>query len=539
MGETLYNGIVLPDLWPPASVILTTAPGGTGAIDRRVITPPYLTSPPNPILIGTDRQLFVDEFLIESTTCTRRWHGPRAHPGNPVLLPSQDFEASDVDTYAMPFSGGVWWDPRAGHWKCYYYGGPNNFCVAFSNDGIRWTKPRLDLFGPNNIVHSFANQYHGHDSDTVWYDPADPDHSRRWKWAATVLDEGASFWHQELRVSHDGLRWSTNPVAESGQILDRTTFFKDRRGKWVWSIRDFQNTTPLTRYRRIWLQDTWGVGFWPALNNPENARAKPLLWDRTDILERVRHDLATPARDIDNGGTPLVVDTPSLYNLDGCAYESLTIFGRSQLDGNAPGYLGQPKFNYVKLGFSRDGFHYTHGYNREPVVPLSRVAQSWNYGNVQTIAPVVQVAPDGRVRMYVSGRSGVAGVSRESGVCSMGMFDWRRDGFCSMEFPSSGGELVTRPLQGDASSNVLYVNADVGRSLRVEVQDSTGRPLSSMTLADSEPMRGDSTATRMGWTARRLARPRMPATAFKLRFVGESAQLYSFWTTREGTATAA
>ena len=46
-GETLYNGIVLPDKWPPR--IDAMFPGPT--------TPPYLKSPPAVIPIDVGRQL--------------------------------------------------------------------------------------------------------------------------------------------------------------------------------------------------------------------------------------------------------------------------------------------------------------------------------------------------------------------------------------------------------------------------------------------------------------------------------------------------
>ena len=40
------------------------------------------------IPINTGRQLFVDDFLIQSTTLTRTQHQPLMYPGNPILTPS-------------------------------------------------------------------------------------------------------------------------------------------------------------------------------------------------------------------------------------------------------------------------------------------------------------------------------------------------------------------------------------------------------------------------------------------------------------------
>ena len=60
--EMLYNGIVLPEVWPPRDV----DEGGTAPVPV-----PYLDDPPEVICIDLGRQLFVDDFLIASTSLTR------------------------------------------------------------------------------------------------------------------------------------------------------------------------------------------------------------------------------------------------------------------------------------------------------------------------------------------------------------------------------------------------------------------------------------------------------------------------------------
>ena len=51
-GETLYNGIKLPEQWPPRVDKLTREP----------MPVPYLENPPEVIVIDVGRQLFVDDF---------------------------------------------------------------------------------------------------------------------------------------------------------------------------------------------------------------------------------------------------------------------------------------------------------------------------------------------------------------------------------------------------------------------------------------------------------------------------------------------
>ena len=76
-GETLPNGIKLPDAWPPHTKPWTGKP----------MPVPYLANPPEVIPIDVGRQLFVDDFLIESTDLKRAFHRPEYHPNSPVLKP--------------------------------------------------------------------------------------------------------------------------------------------------------------------------------------------------------------------------------------------------------------------------------------------------------------------------------------------------------------------------------------------------------------------------------------------------------------------
>ena len=101
-GETLYNGIELPAVWPPLQTELSKDP---------LATPPYLTTPPEVIRIDVGRQLFVDDFLIDKTTLTRRLHQAEYHPKNPVLSPEQPWERKGGPARAAVFSDGANCEP--------------------------------------------------------------------------------------------------------------------------------------------------------------------------------------------------------------------------------------------------------------------------------------------------------------------------------------------------------------------------------------------------------------------------------------------
>ena len=90
--ETLYNGIELPDEWPPKSARVTREPGSV----------PYLEEPPAVIRIDVGRQLFVDDFLIATTNLHRTFHQGEYHSTNPVLTPGEPGGEKRYELYAAP-----------------------------------------------------------------------------------------------------------------------------------------------------------------------------------------------------------------------------------------------------------------------------------------------------------------------------------------------------------------------------------------------------------------------------------------------------
>ncbi|NQT12040.1 MAG: hypothetical protein HQ582_04795, partial [Planctomycetes bacterium] len=188
-SEVLYNGIVLPNPWPPQMRELPRDP----------VTPPYLQSPPKVIPIDVGRQLLVDDFLIEETTLKRTYHTATYCPENPVLIPDRPWETeTKPNPCAMVFSDGVWYDPEDELFKMWYMGGyVAGTCYATSTDGLHWRKPELGVFGPTNLV-----QQGRRDSSTVWLDQETTDPQERFKMG--VYSSG----RLALSTSPDGVHWS-------------------------------------------------------------------------------------------------------------------------------------------------------------------------------------------------------------------------------------------------------------------------------------------------------------------------------------------
>ncbi len=486
--STLYNGIHLPSPWPPRNVVLSDEPQPD---------PPYLLERPAVIPVDVGRQLFVDDFLIEKTDLHRTYHRATLYKENPVLRPDRPWESENGVGSAMPFSDGVFYDPQGQVFKLWYHG-PNSTLLATSRDGVHWEKPVFDVKPGTNVVRAGKQ-----DSSTVWLDLDEKNPASRYKL-------GYSLGHMKpfvLHVSADGIHWG-DPVAKSIPASDRITFFRNPfRGVWVFSLRD-HDWTPKTvpekpgyigRLRKYWENsDFVEGGGWKV--------DQPVLWQMADRLDPRSITFNVKAQ---------------LYNLDAVAYESLllglfTIWEGQPVDSEKP--------NYVTVGFSRDGFHWSRPDRRPFIAPSGKIGD-WNYANVQSAGGVCLVVGD-RLYFYVSGRSGVPG-RRASGDTFTGLATLRRDGFVSMDADSETRSLTTRQVR--FSGKRLFVNLDAGAGeAKVEVLDAGGKVLPGFSAADSVPLQSDNTLAAVRWRGGAdLAT--LAGQPVRFRFVLRNARLFAFW----------
>jgi hypothetical protein len=488
--QVLYNGIRLPDAWPPE----------IGATNYEPMEIPYLKAPPSVIPIDVGRQLFVDDFLIRETTLTRTFHQPQPYAQNPVLKPDKPWECATPSPCAMPFSDGVWYDPQDKLFKLWYMGGYlGPTCYATSKDGLTWEKPDLDVKPGTNIVLPEPTEPSRRDSSTVWLDLDEKDPAKRFKLFLVRKWQGK--WTGFLYLSPDGIHWG-EPAASTGPLGgDRSTvFYNPFRKVWVYSKRAQIPEDP--RWRRYYETPDLIAGAQNAIEGSAAAR----LWIGADDLDPPREDLKIH---------------PQLYNLDAVAYESLML-------GLFSIWPGQPtdraKPNYLCVGFSRDGFHWDRPDHR-PFINVSERYGDWNWGNVQSAGGGCLVVGD-QLYIYYSARAGVQG-TKDSGVCATGVAMLRRDGFASMDAADAEGTLTTRPLQ--FSGKYLFVNLEAKQGeLRVEAIDEHGQPIAPFTKENCDAIRADSTRQRIAWKGTDdLSTLAGKPVAF--RFHLKQGQLYSFW----------
>jgi hypothetical protein len=517
-AETLSNGVILPENWPVYPDALTRAP---------LQEPPYLKEPPKRIPIDVGRQLFVDDFLIETTTLKKTHHLTKYHESGPVFGPDQPWEGNR----AAVFSDGVWFDPQDHIFKAWYWTAatsqkPLHFatCYATSEDGIHWKKPSLDVVPGTNIVLPDTDGLR-RNSSTTWMDLFEGNPAMRFKMFRVVqqdfTNENGKATHRnfiQYHVSADGIHW--NLAGSSVDCGDRSTvFYNAHRKRWVASLRE---GSPLTSRCRGYHEaaDPLGMihfGNETTRNHPKN------LWIGADELDFAREDLKL--RRIESRPWDLV---PSqLYNLDCIAYESLLLGMFTIWRGHPVDELRRPKINELCVGFSRDGFHWSRP-DRRSFCGLSDDPTAWNFGNLQRAGGCCLIVGN-KLFFYVGATRAGAGADPNS----TGLAVLRRDGFTSMDADSAEGSLTTRPVVFTGSH--LFVNADVkGGSLRAEILDEQGKLIAPFTKAQCIALRGDATKHEIKWNegsdlAAIAGRP------VRLRFHVNQGSFYAFWVSKDAT----
>lgn len=511
IGQTLHNGITLPEQWPPRRPV--------PAVPMEMPVP-YLKNKPMVIPVNTGRQLFVDDFLISKTDLETVCHTPNFYSGNPVLEPDREWEKTTQGAlYAAPFSDGIWYDDKDGKYKMWYLAGAGTIhkedkqtfytCYAESGDGKRWEKINQDVVPGTNIVDT-CNR----DAATVWLDREERNPARRWKFFNVERRPSDRRWQVVLKYSADGIHWSRG-VAQSGDQGDRTTaFYNPFTKKWVLSMRA---GTPVSSRSRYYIENSD-----PEMLVSLAHRTRKDADDRNIVFWFTPDD-----KELRNEKYPQV--EPGIYNFDAIPYESVLLGFYSAWAGPENRVCeaeGIQKRNIISLGYSRDGFYFyrpTH----QPFMNVNETDGAWNWGNMQSINGVPLIVGDS-LYFYASGRR-LSNIMWDSHT-STGLATLRRDGFVSMRSGKREGFLTTERLS--FSGKYLFVNVNLhGRksSLVVEVLDANGSPVPGFTKKECIPLKQiNSTKQMLTWRNKKDL-SELSGKELRLKFYLAEGDLYAFW----------
>ncbi|HBJ84967.1 MAG TPA: hypothetical protein DDZ88_14075 [Verrucomicrobiales bacterium] len=488
----------------------------------------------DPIAIGSRRELFVDDFLIEklSGKAEQRLHHPQ--PQEIAITHDLPWEGSgsgyhsifkDGDKYRMYYKS--WQLTVTPDGKVNTGEHPLFCCYAESDDGIHWRKPELGLHEfngskSNNIVIPHANMGDlkpdgGHPAVFKDDNPAaTPDA----KYKAIVRSRGAK--GLLALKSADGLRWS--PMADAPVITDGAF---DSQNLAFWDAHSGQ-------YRAYWRYFTAGVTDeknW----KPSGDRAIRTATSKDFIHWENHHDLSyvdSPSEQLyTNQVKPyhraphLLLGFPTRYIERGWSESMRALPEREHREwrSKASDRYGMVVTEGLFMA-SRDGVTFKR-WNEAFLPPGIERPGTWNYGHQYIAWHLVETksALDGapnELSLY-AGENYWTGTSSE-----LRRYTLRLDGFVSIHAPMNGGELITKPITFTGKALTMNFATSAAGDVKVEIQDANGKPMPGFALNDSEEHFGDSLERTVVWKTGSDVSS-LAGKAVKLRFVLKDADVYA------------
>lgn len=494
----LYNGIHLPEKWPPVR--------SSSSDLERGMSPFYLSDKPSVIHISVGRQLFVDDFLIESTNLIRTFYYPEYYSGNPILSPDKDWEKTGTKgaAFAAPFSDGIWYDETERKYKMWYMAGGGSYttsgagvtCYAESTDGINWTKPILSTVAGTNIVDYNSER----DASVIWLDKQESNTSRKYKMFLVARKDGK--WRYHYKTSSDGKVWRASTQSEP--VADRSAVYKNPfRNVWIYSMRHNVrvNDSKLVRAR------DYNEHTDPVIGTKKAEALLSSFWFGPWPGEQ-RH---SEYPDIE----------PAIYNLDATPYESIMLGFFSVWQGPENDVCASDnviKRNQIMVGYSRDGYSWL----REDMNPFHAVnsnsPEAWNQGNLQSVAGAPLIVGD-KLYFYLSGRR----LQGTQEITTTGLAMLRRDGFVSMK---GTGELRTPLLKFDGSH--FFVNLNVTGEMRVELLDSDNKVIEGFSKDECKPLKGNHVKAKVEWSGN-TSLVSLKDKQIKVKFYVDNGEIFAFW----------
>lgn len=454
--------------------------------------------------VGARRELFVDDRLIDRLTdLTVRLHEPR--PGGVAIrydLPHEDPRAGfyttvlkDGDRFRMYYRGAR---PAEHH---------SMTCYAESRDGIVWVKPELGLVEVDGSSRNNVILFEG-DSFCPFIDdrpgvPAEEQYK-----ANVETKEGLVGF-----VSADGIRWRRLP----GTLVPRSLpnhfdsqnvmFWSAAEGRYVLLARymaggESERAGGVRATVRATSPDfrTWSPPVPMTYSDTASTRPSQHLYvNQTTPYFRAPHLYLSLAARFQRGRRALSDEQASRLGLSAGTGGAEDISDTVLLTSRA----GSETYDFLRReSFIRPGIGISHWVSRSNYAALG----------------IVPTGP-AEISMYVQRNYGQRSAFLER-------LTLRFDGFASVRAGYGGGELLTKPLRFEGRALEVNLATSAAGSLRVEVQDADGTPISGFALADSEEMIGDEIERIVSWRGSPDLGS-LRGRSIRLRFVLRDADLYS------------
>ncbi len=438
------------------------------------------------VVVGTRKQLLVDDYVIASSSKVRRELGKvtKLNGAKPVLT--------------ARFYGTVLYDQ--GKFKLWYLGYPYGY--AESNDGVHFREV-AKLTGLNNQSPA--------EGGTFFIDPHETDPAHRYK---------ACFAHRTMRAalahSADGIHWKEynngNPVTHrAADTVNYMTWDEDAKVYRLFTRTDYQSH----------LGAKMEVRGTRSMINPD-IKADPTAWK---LVRRWRFDRDDPEE----------WKRRQIYGLSDWIYHGvhfalMMVFEWPDDHSEGPtDYRKRHKRDVLEfyIATSRDGdsWDLRWVYAGRPMIPRGPEG-AWDK---DMLAPASEVVThNDKHWLYYDGyneRHSVFGQGNEGAEYGIGVATLRLDGFVALVAGDEPATVVTQPFTLEGEDLQINVQGD---EFLVEVLDRKGHPISGFAAADATRYeKVDELRLKPAWKGgARIAN--LKGQAIRLRFQFKNARLYSF-----------
>jgi len=389
--------------------------------------------------------------------------------------------------------------------------------VAESKDGIHWTRPELGIVEfdgstKNNLIldKAMVEEIRGSPAHTAVFRDTNPDcpESERYKIVIKGSPRGLY-----LMVSADGFHFrlkSDKPFATDGAFDSQNLMFWDSVGGVYREYhRKFDNgvrgiVTAASKDSGVFPKPEW-------LAYP-GAAEQALYTNQVQPYYRAPHIfMGFPMRYNDRGWSPSMTALPGLEE--------------RQFRSKQSGRYGTTVTDAAFMT-SRDGVAF-HRWGEAFIRPGPATKDTWVYGDnfifwgmVQTKSHLEGAADD--ISLYAT-----EGYWQGEST-SFRRYTLRQDGFVSATAGWKGGRLQTKPVIFHGTQLELNFATSAAGSIRVEIQDSDGKPLEGYSLADCPEIFGDTIARSVAWKDDSKDVSLLAGKRVRLLFELKDADLYSF-----------
>jgi hypothetical protein len=508
---------VAPERTANVSVRISAGPTDVGQYywdDLRLDRAPAAYDP----ALGGERELFLDDYRIESTKDVGRVVHPATKLPDPVIRPDNPWESSAYiygsvfkigDTYRM------WYDCNNDVPPGYY------LCYAESRDGKRWVKPLgRGTIGYKDIPASRTNLVVA-GGGTIAYNPgAAPE--RRFsllQFRGGVVNDTLGYY---VMFSPDGYTWTNHadkPVLLDGDVSNVT--WDQRTKRYIATIK-----------KRMFTAATPGI-----------YNRSAFVSTSTDFVTWTTPVLGVSGDYADTGAAKAIGGLEGqIYGMPVLPYES-TYVGlpwvfliTNYTTGSQPG-AGAGPIN-PQIASSRDLLNWSRPV-RDAAIG-SGDPGAWDDGAIYTASNAL--VTDREIQLYYGAFNAGHGGQDTTDPNAVpykgqtGLATWRRDGFVSVTNAArrdSGdpGFVVTRPVTFTGRELNLNAVTRDGGFIKVEVLDAvSGQPVPGFEASKAVPIIGDRYRAEARW-ASGAELSTLTGRAVKFKFHIQGADLYSYWVT--------